>query len=374
MNKKIKVITLCILSLSIIEAGFTLFPKQEQKAKQEPKVKQEPKEKQEKEYISTKEEMFEDRRKKEEEEILRIKQESLENYLERMKPENREKYINTLKRITEVKEKRKFNKKVYTTFIERKEKFITLNIPFQQIIHINFDKKIIKLESASNKYIKLEINTETAKELIIENKDLTLNHNIKLSFLDGTTKNLVLKYGDSPSKRYVVFNLFMGKTKMNILPEFKKKLSIRNIHSYFNHVSTKLLLDKLLKKESFITIEENKKIVNKTLFEGEVKKESFYGEGVLNYKLTLNTVFETPYIKDVKGSNIKKKRLVMLELTVKNKDFSTLILTPEFVKKRFANYTAIYLGDLKSKENEVQPGQSKKILVVIEDEYQDSNN
>jgi len=324
------------------------------------------------EAILTEEELFLKRQKEEQEELAKLRKQSLEDYLSSMKKEEREKYIYILNKISEVKEKRKFNKKPFNSFIEKKEKFVTLNIPFQQIIHINFDKKIVKLEANKSKNIKIDINPETAQEIIIENKDLELNHNIKITFADGTSKNFILKYGENPSERYVLFNLFMGKSKMELLPEFKKKMAIRNIHSYFNHVSTKLILDKLLKRDSFLILEENKKVVNKVLFEGKSEVKDIYGTHNLDYTLTLNTVYETPYVEDVKNSDIRKKRLVVLELTIKNNNFSTLILTPEFIKKRFSNFTAFYLGNLELKENHIKPDQSKQILVVIEDEFIDN--
>jgi len=324
------------------------------------------------EIILTEEELFLKKQKMEEEELLRLKKQSLEDYLSSMKRNEREDYINTLNLISEIEEKRKFNKEPFNKFIEKKVKFIDVMIPFQQIIHINFDKKIVKLETSSNKNLKIDINSETASELIIVNKDLKLNHNMKLTFADGTSKNFILKYGNNPSERYVLFNYFMGKTKMEILPEFKKKLAIRNIHSYFNHVSTKLILDKLLNRDSWIVLEENKKVVNKVLFDGKTQIDDIYGKNILDYTLTLNTVYETPYVEDVKNSEIRKKRLVVLELNVKNNNFSTLILTPEFIKKRFSNFTAFYIGNLELKENEIRPNQSKQIIVVIEDEYIDN--
>jgi len=275
--------------------------------------------------------------------------------------------------LKKMKDKKKFNLKTKSLFIDKNVKFVKLSIPIHQISEVYVDKKIVKLDFLQNPRLKVELDQKDAQKITLINTDLNLDQKIKITFIDGSSVNLLLGLGNSISERHIEYKLYFEKKKIALLPEFQKKLKVRNIHTYFNNVSTKLILDRILQTSDFESIEENKKKINQVLFDGESIVDSIVGEVSLNYKLVFDYVYETPFVQDTKRNDIKK-RLVMLELTIYNKeDKNVLILTPSFIKKRFGNYVAMYLGDLDTKENYISPQSSHKFLVVIEDRIKEED-
>lgn len=269
--------------------------------------------------------------------------------------------------LKKMKDKKKFNLKTKSLFVDKDVKFVKLSVPIHQISEILVDKKIVKLDFLENPRIKIDLDQEEAQKIIIVNKDLNLDQNIKVTFIDGSSINLLLGLGNSISERHIEYKLYFEKKKIALLPEFQKKLKVRNVHTYFNNVATKLIIDKILQTDSFTNIEENKKKIDQVLFEGEASFDTVSGTINQRYKLDLNFVYETPFVEDTKKENIKK-RLVMLEMTLTNlEEDSTLAVTPEFLKKRFGNYVAMYIGDLDTKQNYVAPKQELRFLLVIED-------
>jgi hypothetical protein len=273
--------------------------------------------------------------------------------------------------LNKMKDKKKFNLKTKSLFVDKDVKFVKIKIPIHQISEILVDKQIVKLDFLQNPKLKITLDQEEAKKITLVNRDLNLDQNIKVTFIDGSTINLLLSLGNSISERHIEYKLYFEKKKIALLPEFQKKLKVRNIHSYFNNVATKLIIDKILQKDSFVNIEENKKKIDKVLYEGESTFDSVTGEVVQDYKLTLNYVYETPFVEDTDRENIKK-RLVMLEMTIKNNsEDSTLELTPVFIKKRFGNYVAMFIGDLDTRQNYIPPKQELRFLIVIEDKVKE---
>ena len=275
--------------------------------------------------------------------------------------------------INKMKDKKKFNLKTKSMFIDKDIKFVKVKIPIHQISEILVDKKIVKLDFLQNQKVEIKLDQEEAQKIIIVNKDLNLDQNIKITFMDGSTINLLLELGNAISERHIEYKLYFEKKKIALIPEFQKKLKIRNIHSYFNNVATKLIIDKILQKDSFENIEENKKKIEQVLFEGKANFDTISGSIEQEYRLTLNFVYETPFVEDTNKESIKK-RIVMLEMTIDNlEEDSTFPITPEFIKKRFGNYVAMYLGDLDTKQNYIPPKKSLRFLVVIEDKVKESD-
>jgi hypothetical protein len=273
--------------------------------------------------------------------------------------------------LNKMKDKKKFNLKTKKMFIDKDVKFVKIKIPIHQMSEILVDKQIVKIDFLENPKMKITLDQEEAQKLTFINKDLNLDQNIKITFIDGSTINLLLGLGNAISERHIEYKLYFEKKKVALLPEFQKKLKIRNVHTYFNNVATKLIIDKILQKDSFTNIEENKKKIDQILFDGTSVFDTVSGEIIQDYKLTLNYVYETPFIEDTQKENIKK-RLVMLEMTIENKsDDSVLALTPEFIKKRFGNYVAMYIGDLDTKQNYIPPKSNLRFLLVIEDKVKE---
>jgi len=275
--------------------------------------------------------------------------------------------------LSKLKDKKKFNLETKQLFVDKKVKFVEIKIPIHQISEILTDKEIVKLDFIDNKNLEISLDQAEAKKIILVNKDLNLDQNVKVTFIDGSSVNFLLNLGNSIQERHIEYKLYFEKKKIALLPEFQKRLKVKNIHSYFNNVATKLLIDKITQSNDFVNIEENKKRINKPLFEGVAEIQTLYGKLKQNYKLNLDFVYETPYVEDTKKLNIKK-RLVMLEMTItNNENDAVLIITPEFLKKRFGNFVAMYMGDLDTKQNHVSPKDSLKILVVIEDFINESD-
>lgn len=276
--------------------------------------------------------------------------------------------------LKEMKDKKAFNLKPKSLFVDKKVKFVEIKIPVQQISEVFFDKQIVKIDLIENPKLTVELDQQEGKKIKFINKDLNLDSNMKITFIDGSTINLLLNLGNAINERHIEYKLYFEKKEIALLPEFQQKLKIKNIHTYFNNVATKLISDKIMKSNDFINIEENKKKINEVLFEGKTTMDSIYGNTEQEFKLVLDYVYETPYVEDTQKENIKK-RLVMLEMTITNKEAEKILLvSPEFLKKRFGNYVAMYMGDLDSKQNHVAPNDTLKLLVVIEDSIEDKDN
>ena len=206
---------------------------------------------------------------------------------------------------------------------------------------------------------------------MIKNYDPDINTTVKVLFVKNRKVNFNLTIGDKISKRFIEHEIYLEKKQDILIKEFQNKLAVKNVKMYFNNVAIKVILDLIEQREDFKVIEENKKVINKVLYIGDAKIKNLYGmEKKIRYKLNLDTVYETQYIENKqRGDRISK--LVILELTITNlSKKEVLIITEEFMKKRFENYVAFYIGDLESKENYLNPEDEKKIIIVIENEVE----
>jgi len=250
------------------------------------------------------------------------------------------------------------------------QKYITAHIPYNNISEFIFDKKIQKIETIQNPKLGVEFNYKSNPyKLILKNKDDLLQQQIKITFIDDTEIKLILDIGKNPNKRFVTNYVYIDSAKKSLIPEFQKKLKIKNIHVYFNNVATKLIIDRLTMSEDFQPMLKNAIKIPKNLsviWDGKAKIADLYGEHNIDYKIILEYVFETPYVKDLNFNQIK--RLVLNEMTiVNNSSEKTLVLSESFIKNRFSNYVAFYVGNIEEGDNKIIPNGRKRILIVTEE-------
>lgn len=259
-----------------------------------------------------------------------------------------------------------FIQKQKKIFVTGNQQWVTLHVPINQIITTNFDQSIKKITYLPNKNVEVSFKDNKSKHLSITNKDPYLKLNIKIEFINGRVLNVLYTTGENSSKRYIEYNVYTDKYSLNTLKSFQKKLKIRNIHNYFNSVAIKLILDRLNKKGDYQVLIRNKFDVNELIFSGEGKLDTIMGKVTIPYSVTLLNTYETPYIQSDDEKNAK--RLVLLEVKILNKSKKDIFIVNEnFIKKRFNNYVAFYLGNIELKENYIKPEGSMNALLVIED-------
>jgi len=322
-----------------------------------------------KQILKTQEEREErEEREETEERDYKTKQEKLNENIRR---ENKIRLEELEKRKSLVYEKRKFNTGINQIFLKDDEYYKEIRIPFRQIVSVKFDTAIKEVEYIKTKKIEVKFDPKKPKLLMIKNYDPDINTTVKVLFVKNRKVNFNLTIGDKISKRFIEHEIYLEKKQDILIKEFQNKLAVKNVKMYFNNVAIKVILDLIEQREDFKVIEENKKVINKVLYIGDAKIKNLYGmEKKIRYKLNLDTVYETQYIENKqRGDRISK--LVILELTITNlSKKEVLIITEEFMKKRFENYVAFYIGDLESKENYLNPEADKKIIIVIENEVE----
>jgi hypothetical protein len=278
--------------------------------------------------------------------------------------------------IQKIKENKRFNKKTKSIAITKKQEFVDISIPIKQISEVKFDKPIIKIETSDNPKNKITKSKDNFT-LSFENVDLDLEQNVAIIFNDGQKLNLSMTNGVSSENRFIYYNIILQKKKIATIKGLEKKLKIDNIHDYFNNLSMNLIIDKLRKKDSFLTIEENKIIPpkdKKTIFDEEEEYKTEYGKVKQHTQIDVEAVYETAYIEDTKNENIKN-RIIMFEIKITNKDMNNFQVSVEYIKSHFSNFITFYIGNVEKGENILSPYESMKALVVIEDKmnYEEEN-
>jgi len=261
----------------------------------------------------------------------------------------------------------KYNQKEKNINVKAKTKYINIFIPLNQISEVTFDKKIASFQTINNKRIDIKPSKDK-KTLIITNKDYMLNQNIKITFADNTDLNIVLKVGQNINKRYIKYNLYLEDKTKGLIPEYQKKLKIINVHTYFNQVAIDMIFNTVLQTKEYEKYLLNRKIIkgNKgVVYDGKATIIDLDGKKTIDYKARVVSIYDTAYLKQTPNGD--KLKLIMLEVNITNKGNNTLVMTEDFIKNRFANYVAFYVGDITKHDNYVQPGQTKKILIVTEE-------
>jgi len=266
-----------------------------------------------------------------------------------------------------------YEKEIKKVFVPENQTFLTLNIPVAQQSTIVFDKVVKEIEYMESNKIKLIWDREKENKILkIQNSNPRIQMNIKIKFYDESILNMLITTGELDSKRYIEYRIFTNTKKVATLKSFQKKIKIENIHDYFNNVSVKLILDYLQQINDYDIIMKNLEIHNKLLNNSSAEISTIYGKENIKYQIMLNSSFPTQFVKDEKDGSVK--RLIMLFLNIKNLETDKVfVLNEKFIKKRFSNYTAFYIGNIKNKDNEIAPKQSKNIIVVVEIKEKEGN-
>lgn len=255
--------------------------------------------------------------------------------------------------------------------IKEKTKYIDIFIPYQNISKIKFDKSIKKYETLENPKNVIKVDKET-NEIVFSNTDYMLSQQILVIFEDNQELNLILKVGDNELDRHTKYLLYVNNASKLLLPEYQKKLKITSVYQYFNDVAVSMIFNRIMENKEYEKYLLNRKKVDMIIHDGEATIEDIDGTKLINYQALLSYVYDSPFIEDrLDGS---KKKLLMLELDIYNHSRNeSLVLSEEFIKNRFSNYVAFYVGDYKAQENHILPLSHKRILIVIEDEYVEGN-
>ncbi len=262
-----------------------------------------------------------------------------------------------------------FVKKKKQIKLNKKDRYIDIFIPFNNQSELEFDQEIQEISFLRQQGI--EIRQKESNDNILEllNKNPNLLINIKVKFLDDSEYTFVVQTGDTQTERHVDYKIFTDYTSLASKTLFLKKTKVRTIHNDFNNKSMYLILSRISKNDFYYKLRENITQVDKVLFNGKAVVEGLYGMTPIDYTLTLNNVYESPFIKTSKDADAKKQRLILMEMTITNNLLDkTLTINETIIKNRFDNLVAAYLGNVEAEENIIPPGQSLRILIVIEDE------
>lgn len=266
-------------------------------------------------------------------------------------------------------QKADFVKKKKDIKLNKKTKYVDLFVPFNNQSTIEFDQEILEMSYLQQENIIIQQKAEKNNILEILNKNPDLFINVKIKFIDESEYTFVIQTGDTEKERYVDYKVYTDYTSVASKTLFLKKTKVRTIHNDFNNKAMYLILSRISKNEFYRKLRENITPVDKVLFSGETVVEGLYGMTPIEYTLVLNNVYESPFVKTSKDAAAKKQRLILMEMTVTNNLLDkTLTVNETIIKNRFDNLVAAYLGNVEREENIIPPGQSLRILIVIEDE------
>jgi len=373
MNYKIKIIIILLLINSKI-FGFNLFSEESIN-----KEKIEKKQEKENKYVDINEAIKLDKKSNVEIKVEKKKKKSnmddinIEDFkkdeiikIKKELPLLRADYLEKQKKIKRYRESLSYIKKVKNIKLEKNQIFKTIYIPVEEVTTIVFDKKIKRIENIKTDRVIIKWNKEDKinnKKIKIINQNPTIKMNLKITFIDEQKLNLEVTTGLAKDKRYIEYRIFTKNNSMEVQEIFTKKLKIKEVYNYFNDLSTKLVLDYILHRNSYPQIIANQKNHNKVLFDGNINMFTIHGKQKYKMKMTLLSSYRSPYFKD---NGDKVENLIMLFLNIKNKENDKiLILTPELFKKYYSDYTIMYLGNIKNKEHYISPNQSKDIIIVV---------
>jgi len=269
--------------------------------------------------------------------------------------------------IKELKGKMEFVKSEKKIKLKSKQKYIDLFIPFNKLSVIKFDQRIKDLRYLKTETIAIKNNQDDQKLEII-NKDPNLELQLNIVLLDGTELVVTLKVGNNSAQRHIEHSLFTNGTSLAAKALFLKQTNVKRIHNDFNNKAMLMIFARVTKNNLYRSLRENIVHINKDLFNGTTEIETLYGLKPISYRLHLNNVYESPFIKADKKDPRYLRKLALMELTLTNNNQKEVLRVNEtLVKNTFGNYVAMYLGDLERGENVLAPGGSLRFLVVIED-------
>ena len=249
-----------------------------------------------------------------------------------------------------------------------KSRYIDIYIPYNTLSNIKFDAQIKAMSFLAQPNVVIRQKKDTKNEIEILNKQPQLSINVKVVFVNDQVVTFVLQTGKASTKRYIDYQVFTDNQSIVTKTLFVKPTRMKTIHNDFNNKAIYLIISRIDKNEFYDQLRENMFSIEKVLFSGETKIETLYGLHEVNYTLKLNNVYESPFLQSDKKNSKIKKRLVLMEATIRNdSDTESLTVNETLIKNRFGNYVSFWLGDLDSQENVVSPGQELRFLLVIED-------
>ena len=272
--------------------------------------------------------------------------------------------------IEALKSKMSFLKKTKKIFLKKSGSYIDIYVPYNNQTNISFDQDIKEMSFLSQEGVTIQKKSNTNNQLEILNKSPNLLINIKITFVSDKEVTLVLQTGESGTDRYVAYDIFSDESSLATKTLFLSPARIKTIHNDFNNKALLLILSRLTKNEFYKKLRENIETVNKVLFSGHTSLNGIHGLTDVNYDIILNNVFESPFVKSTDKGSKEKRRLILMELTIKNNSInSTLTVNEVLLKNRFGNMVASWMGNLELKENILSPKSSRRVLLVIEDKF-----
>lgn len=247
-------------------------------------------------------------------------------------------------------------------------KYVDIYIPYNTLSNLEFDNAIKEVSFLSQPDVVIRQKQDNDKKLEILNKQVNLSINVKVTFINDKEVVFVIQTGDASSKRYIDYKIFTDNQSLVTKTLFVKPTRMKNIHNDFNNKAVYLILSRIDKNDFYRQLRENMYAINKVLYSGKSDIETLYGMNAVDYTLTLNNVYESPFLKSQEKNAKMKKRLILMEATIKNNSMSeNLTVNESLIKNRFGNYVAFWLGDLDAKANVVSPNQELRFLLVIEE-------
>jgi hypothetical protein len=248
------------------------------------------------------------------------------------------------------------------------KKYIDVYIPYNTLSTIKFDASIKAMSFLEQPNVIIRVKNDAQNEIEILNKQPELSINVKVVFVNDEAVTFVIQTGKAATKRYIDYKIFTDNQSIVTKTLFVKPTRMKTIHNDFNNKAIYLIISRIDKNEFYDQLRENMFSIDKVLFSGSTQVETLYGLQKVNYTLKLNNVYESPFLQSDKKNSKIKKRLVLMESTIRNdSQTESLTINETLIKNRFGNYVAFWLGDLDTQENVLSPGQELRFLLVIED-------
>ena len=256
-----------------------------------------------------------------------------------------------------------------------KNKYIDIFIPFNQRSVLEFDSAVKDFRMFPRDGLIIQKVQGSDRKIEIINPYPDLESPVEVTFIDDRQYMFTLQTGKATTERHVRYKIFTDNTSIAAKTLFMKPTRWKNKHEEFNMNAFNLIISFLEQNDDFYALKENMRersdLENPDDFvihNGEGMIESLYGVQYIDYKMVINRLFESPYFAEKNSRMANKSQLILLDINVTNNHKSeALSLNEQLISNRFSNFVAFWVGDLDSRDNILSPGQSKNILVVIED-------
>jgi len=279
-----------------------------------------------------------------------------------------------------ISNRKKFNLQEKIIQLKKTSKWLKIVIPYGQLSTLKFDSKIEEINTLDNKKNTIkwvsDIKSEENKKIIFTNLDISLQQILKIKFTNGREIRLELTVGDEPALRHIEYKVFLNGNPNDIISELKKGFKVKNITENFNNIAAKIINDLVSNQytettkvinESRIEFQLKNDISRRTIFDNIAKQKTIKGMEEVNFKMVIENIYSTPYVEsNVRTRKMNRLNVVEIKVTNNMRD-KIFVLSPVFIKNRFPNFVAFWLGDLDTKENHLKPLGSISIIIVTED-------